>query len=130
MLITKYLFAALLLVVVVVLSQKAKAQEKDTFNMTAAELKTVMAEGDAWVILDVRTPQELVGQHGQIAGVINIPVQVLAENITHLQKYKKKKVAVICRSGNRSITATQIMQKNGFSARNILGGMKAYNKLK
>ena len=102
---------------------------EENFNMTAAELKDFMATDSNLVILDVRTPQELVGQHGQIEGVINIPVQVLNERIIELEEYKGKNFAVICRSGNRSVTATKIMKANGHKAKNVLGGMKAYNKL-
>ncbi|MCB0749784.1 MAG: rhodanese-like domain-containing protein, partial [Ignavibacteriae bacterium] len=65
---------------------------------------------------------------GQIKGVINIPVQVLSQRINELDKYKDKNIAVICRSGNRSVMATKIMQAKGFKAKNVLGGMQAYNK--
>lgn len=98
------------------------------FNMTASELKQVMSTDTTLVILDVRTPPELTGQHGQIDGVINIPVQVLSKRVNELEEYKGKNIAVICRSGNRSVMATKIMQANGHKARNVLGGMKAYNK--
>ena len=106
------------------------AQEKDDFNLTAEELITAMKSDSNLVILDVRTPEELVGQHGQIEGVINIPVQVLEKRVNELDEYKSKNIAVICRSGNRSVYGTNIMLKNGFKAKNVLGGMKAYNKLK
>jgi rhodanese-related sulfurtransferase len=71
-----------------------------------------------------------VGEHGKIEGVINIPVQVLSKRLNELEQYKDKNIAVICRSGNRSVMATKILKANGFKATNVLGGMKAYNKLK
>ena len=61
--------------------------------------------------------------------MINIPVQVLNQRINELDKYKDKNIAVICRSGNRSVMATKIIQAKGFNAKNVLGGMKSYNKL-
>lgn len=123
----KYLLILLFLVSSAVSCQSSEAN--DDFNMTASELKAVMKSDSNLVILDVRTPQELVGQHGQIEGVINIPVQVLSQRINEMEEYKDKNIAVICRSGNRSVMATKIMQAKGYKAKNVLGGMKAYNKL-
>jgi rhodanese-related sulfurtransferase len=125
----KSLLFLLLVITVSTVSCQSTNEDKDDFNMTALELKQAMAEDSNLVILDVRTPQELVGQHGQIEGVINIPVQVLNQRINEMEKYKDKNVAVICRSGNRSVMATKMMQAKGFKAKNVLGGMKAYNKL-
>ena len=65
-----------------------------------------------------------------IKGVINLPVQVLEARINELDEYKDKNIAVICRSGNRSVHATKLLLQNGFKAKNVIGGMKAYNKLK
>ena len=78
-----------------------KAQEKDNFNLTANELIQVMKSDPNLIILDVRTPPELVGQHGQIKGVINIPVQELETRINELDEYKDTNIVVICRSGDR-----------------------------
>ena len=123
----KYLFLLLFIVSSAVSCQSNEAN--DDFNMTVSDLKEVMKTDTNLVILDVRTPQELVGEHGQIEGVINIPVQVLSQRVNEMEEYKDKNIAVICRSGNRSVMATKIMQAKGYKAKNVLGGMKAYNKL-
>ena len=124
----KILFLLLFTVTAITVSCQ-NAESKDDFNITASDLKESMKNDPNLVILDVRTPQELVGEHGQIKGVINIPVQELSARVGELDKYKDKNIAVICRSGNRSVFATKIMQAKGFNAKNVLGGMKAYNKL-
>lgn len=98
------------------------------FSITTNELKTQMESDTNLVILDVRTPQELIGELGQIEGIINIPVQILADHLGELEKYKDKNIAVICRSGNRSVYATKLLLENGFKAKNVLGGMIAYNR--
>jgi len=82
------------------------------------------------VIIDVRNPDELVGGLGHINGVINIPVHELESRLSELNKYKSKKIPIICRSGNRSRYATAMMNGNGFTAINVKGGMRAYNKVK
>lgn len=109
--------------------QSNNQSEQDDVNMTVASLKEAMKSDSNLVILDVRTPQELVGEHGQIEGVINIPVQVLSQRINEMEEHKDKNIAVICRSGNRSVFATKIMKAKGYKVKNVLGGMKAYNKL-
>ncbi len=123
-------FLPVLFLVIITLFACNKTQEKDSFNLTAEELITAMESDFDLVILDVRTPPELVGKHGQIKGVINIPVQVLETRINELYEYQDKNIAVICRSGNRSVNGTKILLQNGFKAKNVIGGMKAYNKLK
>lgn len=111
-------------------SCQSNSNANDNFNMTALELKSAIENDADLLILDVRTPPELVGQHGQIEGVINIPVQVLHKRINELEEYKDKNIAIICRSGNRSVAATKLMQAKGFNAKNVLGGMINYNKIK
>ncbi len=123
-------FLSVLFLILIALFACNKAQEKDNFNLTAEELITSMKSDSDLIILDVRTPPELVGGHGKIEGVINIPVQVLETRINELDEYKDKNIAVICRSGNRSVKGTKILLQNGFKAKNVIGGMKAYNKLK
>lgn len=106
------------------------AQNTGFKSISVEELQKQMKEDSTLVVLDVRTPQELVGPLGKIEGVINIPVQVLEQRVGELTKYKDRTIAVICRSGNRSRMGTQILLKHGFKAINVSGGMKAWNKMK
>lgn len=78
------------------------------------------------VILDVRNPFELEQYLGHIDGVINIPVQELEKRIGELEEYKDKEIAVICRSGRRSLSATNLLIEYGFNAKNVEGGMLKY----
>lgn len=122
-------FLPVLFLVLISLFACNEAKKKDNINLTAEELMTAMKSDSNLVILDVRTPPELVGKHGQIKSVINIPVQELETRINELHEYKNNNIAVICRSGNRSVNGTKILLQNGFKAKNVVGGMKAYNKL-
>ncbi|MCB9249844.1 MAG: rhodanese-like domain-containing protein [Ignavibacteriales bacterium] len=124
----KSLVLFLFIITTATVSCQSNDNTDDNSNITVEQLKTEMTTDTNLVILDVRTPQELFGGLGQIKGVINIPVQVLSQRINELDKYKDKNIAVICRSGNRSVMATKIMQAKGFKAKNVLGGMQAYNK--
>ena len=102
-------------------------QDKDS-TMTVQDLKKLMKDDSTLVILDVTTPAELVGPLDKIDNVINIPIQELENRAGELSEYKDKEIAVICRSGNRSNTGTQILRENGYKANNVLGAMIEYRK--
>lgn len=104
------------------------AQQKSDSSITTQQLKEKMKNDTTFIILDVRTPEELVGPLEKIDRAINIPVQELNNRINELEKYKDREIAVICRSGHRSAIATQILKKNGYKAINVKGGMLDYNK--
>ena len=124
---TKYLIvliSSIFLISVYVFSQSTNKDE-----LTISELTEMINSQDKPVILDVRNSDELEGKLGHIDGVINIPIHQLENRMLELKKYKKKKIAIICRSGNRSRYGTAILNKNGFTAFNVVGGMRAYRKL-
>jgi rhodanese-related sulfurtransferase len=115
------------LIILSLLTFYSCAQDKEN-NMTVFQLKEAMKNDSLLVVLDVRTPQELNGPLGKIDGLINIPVQELEQRISELAPYKNKNIAVICRSGNRSRTAQQVLNRQGFNAKNVSGGMIEFRK--
>ncbi len=104
----------------------ACAQKDPETTMSVAELKEQLQTDSSLILLDVRTPAELESSLGKIDGVINIPLQELEERMEELKTYRDNQRAVICRSGIRSGKATEILTKNGFNAKNVLGGMIEY----
>ncbi|MCB9248338.1 MAG: hypothetical protein H6613_07225 [Ignavibacteriales bacterium] len=75
----KSLVLFLFIITTATVSCQSNENTDDNSNITVEQLKTEMTTDTNLVILDVRTPQELVGGLGQIKGVINIPVQVLSQ---------------------------------------------------
>jgi rhodanese-related sulfurtransferase len=104
----------------------SKAQLNNETEMSIVSFIEEMKTNKSLIIVDVRTPEELVGSLGQINGVINIPVQEITKRYTELAKYKDKDIAVICRTGNRSTFGTDFLRSKGFKAKNVLGGMVQY----
>lgn len=99
-------------------------------EISVDKLKKLIDSKDSdLVILDVRTAEELTGDLGAIPGVIHIPVQELDKRANELDKYKDKEIKVICRSGNRSKQACNILSGKGFKPVNVSGGMKAFRKI-
>lgn len=78
------------------------------------------------LILDVRTQEEFDEKH--LANALHIPVQVLEKNIDKLQAYKGQKLLVYCRSGNRSVKASRILEQSAFVPINIKGGIQQLSR--
>jgi len=72
------------------------------------------------LILDVREPYEFDAMH--IKGSLNVPRGVLEtaceydyeETVPDLVEARDRDVVVVCRSGNRSIFACEVMQRMGY----------------
>lgn len=81
-------------------------------EIDASAAKALIA-AESPLILDVRTPGEYYGGH--IAGARLIPVAQLQARISEIADYKEKKILVYCRSGNRSVVASEILVGEGFT---------------
>ncbi len=77
------------------------------------------------LLLDVRTEPER--KKGHIKGSVHIPLNQLRSRQEELTKFKNKEIVCYCRSGNRSLNAAVFLQKHGFNASNLKGGMVAWN---
>ena len=77
---------------------------------------------DGEFLLDVRHPEELAAE--ALPGVVNIPVDQLRSRLDELPR--DRKIAVICRSGQRAYYATRVLVQNGFDARVVSGGMLSH----
>lgn len=71
------------------------------------------------LLLDVRNPPELAVE--SVPGALNIPLPELRTRLDELPR--DREILVFCRSGQRAYYATRILLQNGFTARNIAGGM-------
>lgn len=93
-------------------------------NFPSADANTAihLIETDENVtILDVRTISEY--QAGHLSNAILIPLNQLETDMHKLQKSKNKKILVYCQSGNRSISASRILEHHGFHPINVKGGI-------
>jgi len=80
------------------------------------------------VLLDVRSNEER--NQSAIPGSLHIPLGNIPEKLKILEKHKQKEIICYCRSGSRSMKAALILQKNGFQAANMKGGMIEWNSRK
>jgi rhodanese-related sulfurtransferase len=84
---------------------------------------TLLENDDNVTLLDVRTIPEY--KEGHLRDAKLIPLQTLSSKLSMLKEDKEKKIIVYCRSGSRSVSASRILEKNGFTPLNVKGGIIA-----
>ncbi|WP_233861283.1 rhodanese-like domain-containing protein [Tenacibaculum piscium] len=121
----KYLvFIALIFMVLI----SCKSQENNIKNTTVADLQLLLKTEKKIQLLDVRTPEECS------QGILDnaIMINIFADDFEYIALRKLDKtmpVYIYCRSGRRSLVASEKLQKEGFNTYNVLGGYRAYQKL-
>ena len=89
-------------------------------GVDASEARTLVSQGAA--LLDVREQHEWNVGHAPMA--IHVPLGRIAEAPRSLKPGQR--VVVVCRSGNRSRSATSALIAQGFDAHNLTGGMQSW----
>lgn len=96
-------------------------------EMSPVELAARLRGAPPPILLDVREPEEFVGELGHIEGSLLVPLDALARRLPKLLGYVDREVVVVCRAGARSATAGAILRKAGFrDIKNLAGGMLAW----
>jgi hydroxyacylglutathione hydrolase len=105
--------------------KKAGMPLKESHPITPKELYSLMQEGKAPVIVDVRLPSEWMAL--RIGTVLNLPLSHLSDLSGQLDP--NEPVVTVCNSAYRSSMAAGILEKKGFKMpRNLKGGSQAWIK--
>ena len=92
-------------------------------EISVEDLDRIRRDGENHALLDVREPHEL--EIISLSGSIDIPMGDVPERAAELPK--DKTIAVLCRSGGRSLKITQWLRANGYhNATNVAGGINAW----
>jgi rhodanese-related sulfurtransferase len=92
-------------------------------SVSAEQAYSLMKEDNNVTLLDVRTIEEFKSHHVRDAQLI--PLRKLENNLQKLKAHKNKKILVYCQTGRRSVSASRILENNGFTPINIEGGIIA-----
>lgn len=93
------------------------------------QLRQRLDAGEDVLVLDVRTPQDYVGEQGHIGVAINIPVEQLATRLAEISDYQERPVVTVCRTDRKSAAAAKILAQNGFADVHVARmGMTAWNE--
>jgi rhodanese-related sulfurtransferase len=90
-------------------------------SVTPKQAVTLLRNDRNITLLDVRTPEEF--RNGHLRNATLLPLKRLEANLDKLTPLKTRKILVYCRSGSRSIAASRILEKHGFTPLNIKGGI-------
>lgn len=98
------------------------------------DLEQMLKDDNKPLLIDVREPKEFEAMH--IYNSINVPRGILEtsceydfdDTIPELVEARNKNVIVICRSGNRSIFAADVMQQMGYQkVVSLKTGLRGWN---
>lgn len=98
------------------------------------DLEEMLEQETPPLLVDVREPTEYAAMH--IKNSINVPRGILEtsceydfdDTIPELVNARKKDVVIICRSGNRSIFAADVMQQMGYEkVVSLKTGLRGWN---
>lgn len=98
--------------------------EVEEEEMTAAELAEWRRDKKPHLLIDVREPAEHAAS--RIEGAELIPLRQLQSHVKRLPK--DRPIVVHCQVGGRSAIAVAMLRVQGFDARNLKGGIKAWQK--
>ncbi len=94
-------------------------------NVTPSDVDRRLENNDEIVIVDVREPGEYQLEH--IPGAVNMPWNSGILQARSAELPTNRDVIVVCRSGNRSVSAGLFLDSRGFApVFNMLGGMMAW----
>ncbi len=96
-------------------------------NIISPKDAVALINNQMTVIIDVRNPEEF--EKEKINNALNIPLDLLAENIDSLKKKSKRTLIIYCQKGFRSAQAVKILKKLGIEILvSIDGGLDAWHK--
>ncbi len=102
-----------------------ESKEMEERAIAPTQLNQELKAGRQLVLLDVRTPEEVL--FGQLPGARHIPLAELNERTDELND--KDDIVVYCKGGARSNKAMHILLSKGFGkTRNLVGGITAWAK--
>lgn len=81
-----------------------------------------LAATDGIVVLDVRETDEW--ERGHSPRAVHIPLSELAARQSEIPT--SRRLVCVCRSGNRSAMVVEALQRAGYDAHNLDGGMHAW----
>ena len=99
-------------------------KEKGYEQMKMADAMVYMQQNDDYILVDVRRQDEF--DAGYIPGAICIPNETITDQEIPELPDKDAKILVYCRSGNRSLQATEKLVKLGYTNLVEIGGIIDY----
>jgi len=95
-------------------------------ELSAAAVHSMQANGDDFLLLDVRDPEEFL--RARIEGSKLIPLGELEGRLAEIRDWKKRPIVVHCHQGGRSAKACKLLGDAGFArVSHLTGGIEAWS---
>lgn len=107
--------------IAVALLTEEEIQEYSYRKVGAEEAKTMMEDGDPYVLVDVRTPEEF--KEGHIEGALLLPDYEVEASAAKLLPDKDARILLYCRTGRRSEGAAKTLVAMGYTNVVDFGGI-------
>jgi len=121
------LFAALLVVLVMLIKTELDHQANKGLLVSPATAIRIMNNYENALILDIREVAEY--KKGHINGAKNVPLKEFESKLASYTEYKDKPVLIYCNSGNTTTRAIKSLKKAGFEKiSNLEGGIAAWKE--
>ena len=106
-----------LMIAVLIITEKRKGGAA-----VSPQQATLMANSDHALFLDLRTTSDF--KNVRIMNATNIPFAELKKRLGELEKYKARPIILVCKTGQTTGSAGQLLKKSGFeSVVRMTGGM-------
>ncbi len=102
-------------------SEEREESEASVNSINAETAMEMMASGDEYTLVDVRTQEEY--DEGHIEGALLLPLDQLETLSEEQLTDKEAAILVYCRSGNRSAQASEILVDLGYQNVYDFGGI-------
>lgn len=98
---------------------------KLSLEIDCVQVKEMIDQGEEFLLLDCRNPEEHALVHLEQAQLI--PMQELPGRIDELVPHKSSRIVVHCHLGGRSLQVTAWLRQQGFlKSQNMTGGIDAW----
>lgn len=94
-----------------------------TPSLSLSALNRQMEDSLDIVLIDVRTPREVLSQPAPWSGLLNIPLLDLETRAPELASYGDSRIIVLCPTGRRSQEGARILRAAGYNAAFVREGM-------
>ncbi len=98
----------------------------DAIEVDVHAVKALQVEGESFLLLDCREPDEHA--IARIPGAVLIPMQEIPERLGEIESHRESRIVVHCHHGGRSLRVTRFLRERGFSrVQNMTGGIDAWS---
>lgn len=116
---------ALIIIVLLLIILEYIKSSRNAGRLTPAKAIQLINHGKA-VVVDIRDQGAF--SSGHIIGAISLPAMEIKNNSKKLTKFKSRPIVIVCAAGTESQRTAALLVQQGFDARVLSGGLRAWRE--